>query len=94
MLSQPSSFSQMLIAADYLLDRSKEIVVVWKSNDDQAKLILNALSRTFLPNKVLVWSKELKSETTIFPPLVSRKRMLKNRPTVYVCEKNTQNAQK
>ena len=88
MLSQPSSFSQMLIATDYLLDRSKEIVVVGKSNDNQTKLFINALSRTFLPNKVLVWSKELISETTIFPPLVSRKRMLNNRPTVYVCENN------
>ena len=62
--------------------------MVGKYNDDQAKLFINALSRTFLPNKVLVWSKELKSKTTIFPPLVSRKRMLNNRPTVYVCENN------
>ena len=88
MLSQPSSFSQMLIATDYLLDRSKAIVVVGKSNDDQTKLFINSLSRTFLPNKVLVWRKDLKAETAIFPPLVSRKRMLNNRPTVYVCENN------
>ena len=88
MLSRPSSFSQMLIAADYFHDRAKEIVVVGKPEDDQAKLFVNALSRTFLPNKVLVWSKEQKSETTVFPPLVFRKRMLKNRSTVYVCENN------
>ncbi len=73
----PAGYAQALIAADYRLDRSKEVVVAGKVNDPKLKEAVEKICRMFLPNKVLIIGE------------VPGKPMINNLPTFYICENQT-----
>jgi len=86
--ANPEYYVQILIALEYLLDRSKEVAVIGPLENLATKKTVSFLHRTFLPNQVIsaglpVDDENLK-ETTI--PLIFNKPMIKGQPTTYVCE--------
>lgn len=81
----PTRFSQMLIALDFYLDRSKEIAVIGPKDSLKKEAVIKTLRDRFIPNKVLAYSP---------PKTISRLTILKDKyadqgkTVVYVCEKN------
>jgi len=73
----PAGYAQALIAADYRLDRSKEVGVVGKVNDPKLKEAVGKIYQMFLPSKVLISGE------------VSGKPMINNQTTFYICENQT-----
>jgi uncharacterized protein YyaL (SSP411 family) len=88
----PQASGQALIALDFLLGPTKEIVVADGSTPSDATEILASLHQQFLPNKVVlrrntdVADDELPPETT---PLLSGKTSRDGEVTVYICEQGT-----
>jgi hypothetical protein len=81
----PGAYAQTLIALDYYLDRSKEIAVIGPAENDQTRTLVAWLWGSFLPNKTLGLGLPQEKDTL---PLLSRKPMIGNKTTVYVCENN------
>ncbi|MBI3018852.1 MAG: thioredoxin domain-containing protein [Deltaproteobacteria bacterium] len=79
----PGSSSQLLIALEYALDRSKEIAVIGEPKSTETQNILSVLHQEFLPNKVLAFARESEVHQL---PLTDKKVMLQKKTTVYVCE--------
>jgi len=85
LLSQGAvNFPQMLQAFQYDFYGPAEIFVVGPRQDSQALLAL--LWKTFLPQKVLVFSEESQlKELARFIPWVEDRKCQGNKPTVYIC---------
>lgn len=81
----PNAFTQMLIALDFYLDRTKEIAVVGSENSLKKDGILKMLQRQFIPNKTLAYSPS-GLKTTL--PILEDKVTAQGMTTVYVCENN------
>ncbi len=92
--ANPAVHSQMLMALDYLLDRSKEVAVIGSLDDPATQEVVRFLQREFLPNKVLAAGKEQageqedESQGNPTPLLLALKPMLHGKTTTYVCEQN------
>ncbi len=90
MFNLPTGYSGMLIALDYLLDRSKEVAVIGSPHHPATQEVVGYLHRHFFPNQVVAVGLPVEEEsqkgTTI--PLLFNKPMLKGKPTTYVCENN------
>ena len=85
MIQSPNAFTQMLIALDFYLDRSKEIAVVGPENSLETNSILKTLRVRFIPNKTLAYSKP-NAKTAL--PILEGKITAEGETTVYVCENN------
>jgi uncharacterized protein YyaL (SSP411 family) len=85
---QPVAYTQLLIALDFMIGPSQEIVVVGDPSLTNTQAMIHAVQRSFLPNKVLllrsqgVKGKQLAS----LSPFVEAMSSINNQPTVYVCE--------
>jgi uncharacterized protein YyaL (SSP411 family) len=84
-LKSPEVFSQMLIALDFYLDHSKEIVVVGQANSLETNSMLKALRTQFIPNKTLAYSQP---NIKAILPVLEDKVTAEGKTTVYVCENN------
>ncbi len=85
MIQTPGGFTQMLIALDFYLDRSKEIAVVGPAHSLKTKSILKTLRTRFIPNKTLAYSQP-NAKVTL--PILEGKVTANGKTTVYVCENN------
>jgi len=85
MIQAANAHTQMLIALDFYLDRSKEIAVVGPWNSSQTDSILTALRTQFIPNKTLAYTRP-NSKSIL--PILEDKLTAEGKTTVYVCEKN------
>ncbi len=83
----PQALSEMLLALDYRLDLAKQIVIVSPGSRADAKPLLDALARAYVPNRML--AVVTGDGTTIAEkiPLVERKTPQQGKPTAYVCER-------
>jgi uncharacterized protein YyaL (SSP411 family) len=80
----PTSFGRWLSAADFALGNVKQIAVVYDSNPEDARELLQTIQSTFRPNTVVAASPYPPAENA---PAVLMDRPLKDsKPTVYVCE--------
>ena len=80
-----NAFSQMFIALDFYLDRSKEVIVVGPKQSHEKESILQMLRDEFLPNKTVGYiSPDAKSSFPVF----ENKTTAEGRTIVYVCENN------
>lgn len=86
---RPSAYAQMLIALDFMLGPSREIVIADSPAKTTAPQILKRVYQIFLPNKVVVFrpssGRELEEVTAVIP-FVKEQIPLHNQTTVYVCE--------
>ena len=85
----PSGFTQMLIALDFLLGPSQEIVLAGNPNSKEANQFVQELYRSFIPNRVLIFhSNQGPEKDTIeqLIPFVKSQAEINQRLTAYVCE--------
>jgi hypothetical protein len=80
----PSAFERLICAADFYHDRVQEIAIVGELDDAGTKALLRTVYDRYLPNKVVVHASDARDETDI--PLLRGRKMIKDRPTAYVCE--------
>jgi len=80
----PFAYAQILVAVDYAIDRSKEIAIAGKLDDERTMKLLRALRSKYLPNKVVAVSDGLKSAAALV--LLDGKTPTRGAPTAYVCE--------
>ncbi|MBI1976076.1 MAG: thioredoxin domain-containing protein [Candidatus Omnitrophica bacterium] len=87
--ASPYSYPQMLIAFDFAVGPSQEIVIAGDAEDPGTGEMIRAVYRKFLPNKVVVLHpqrEELASTIEALAPFVKEQVALSGKPTVYVCE--------
>jgi uncharacterized protein YyaL (SSP411 family) len=88
---RPFSLAEALLALDFRTDMAREVAIVWPKQGGPASAapLLDAVRRTFLPNKVLAGAAEGEGVGTLVPlaPFVAEKRALGGRSTAYVCER-------
>lgn len=85
----PNAYPQMLIALDFALGPSKEIIIAEGKDRDKSLAMLKAIYERFIPNKVVVLSstngKERKEITEIIP-FTKSQTAVNDKTTVYICE--------
>ncbi len=82
----PAGYAQAMMAMDYELDRSKEVAVVGKPNDQRMIAIKTKLFQMFLPNKVLAMGNPGAFDDPKTLPILQGKTIQQESPTIYVCE--------
>jgi uncharacterized protein len=85
----PAALSEMLLAADFLLDTPREIVLIVPASRRDADAFLARLAAVYAPNRVLVVAAEggdLEEQEKLVPYLEGKKT-LRGKTTAYVCEK-------
>lgn len=86
----PSAYASALIALDYHLSRSKEIVVVTTSAvSGKEEPFIRYLWSTFLPNKVLAYGIPASLDDVTRLPIFRGRDTVQGKTTAYVCEDNT-----
>ena len=87
--ANPAAMSEMLVALDYFLDKSKEIIVVAPEEKDEGlNSFMEAFRKEYIPNRILAVVKEgedLEIQAEIIP-LLKDKIASKGNATAYVCE--------
>lgn len=86
MVSYPTNYSQMMVALEYLLDRSKEVAVIGSEDHALTQEVVKMLRQEFLPNQVVAVSTPVDEDAGHAVPLIFNKPMIKATPTTYVCE--------
>jgi len=85
---QPSGFGQMMMALDFALGPSQEIVIAGDPDDEMTKEMIRVVYGTFLPSKVVILhptdSGEAKKIRSL-SPFVEKQVALDGKPTAYVC---------
>ncbi len=85
----PEAHPQMLIALDFALGPSREIVLAGGGKEPTTQSFLKAVYSRFLPNKVVAFhpaEEAQKSATEKIIPFIKNQLPLKGKPTAYVCE--------
>jgi len=91
--ANPAALSELLLAADYFLDRPAQILIVLPEGGtaEDAALLLAPFRRRFLPNRILsvvAAGGPLEKAARIIP-LLRGKEAVGGRATAYVCEGRT-----
>lgn len=85
----PSAYPQMLIALDFVLGPSREIVIAGDETDPGTQAMIRAVYEEFLPNQVVMLhpSEIAKAkEIEVLSPFIKRQIMIEGKPTAYVCK--------
>jgi uncharacterized protein YyaL (SSP411 family) len=85
--SSPSAFTQMLVALDFALGPTYEVVITGKSEAKDTKNMIRDLRREFIPNKVVLFHPAEEESPTIYrlAPFIREQKRLEGKVTVYVC---------
>jgi hypothetical protein len=82
----PSAFTQFLVAMDYLVGPSSEIVLSQEQHSPMTETMLKIIRKQFIPNKiVLLISSREKNKITQIAPFTKDYNGLNGKLTVYVC---------
>ena len=83
----PLGFSQGLLASNYYLSKSKEVVIVGEKEDDLTKQFLSYFKYNFSPHKVVYFKESNAQKPNDFiPEPIANKRIMEGKTTVYVCQ--------
>ncbi|MCH2171024.1 thioredoxin domain-containing protein [Myxococcota bacterium] len=90
LVSNPTALSEMLLAIDYTLDTSKEIVIVGPEKGGDFDGMLAPLRESFVPNRILsvVRAGDHLERSAEVIPLVKGRVPRKGHVTAYLCEHN------
>ena len=80
-----NAFTQMFIALDFYLDKSKEVVVVGPKQSKEKDAVIKMLHTEFLPNKTVGY---IPPDSKSSFPVFENKVTAEDRTIVYVCENN------
>jgi hypothetical protein len=86
----PSGYTQFLVAVDFALGPSYEVVLVGPSDREETHEMMHALRSHFLPNRVILFrpSEEKSPGIDRVAEFVKTHVPLKGKPTAYVCRGN------
>ena len=85
----PMGYTQLLVALDFMVGPSQEIVIAGDPSLASTRAMINTIQRSFLPNKVLllrIQGSEGKRIASL-APFVKAMGSVNNQPAVYLCEK-------
>lgn len=88
--SNPDGYPQALIALDFALGPSKEIVIAGAEQPDATDKMIDIIYRYFIPNKVVVLrpaSTKEAQEIILLAPYIKDNIAIKGKTTAYVCVK-------
>lgn len=85
--SSPSAFTQMMVAVDFAVGPTNEVVISGKSEAKDTKNMIRELRREFIPNKVVLFHPAEEESPAIYriAPFVQKQKSLEDKATVYVC---------
>jgi uncharacterized protein YyaL (SSP411 family) len=86
-----SAMPQMLVALDFSLSFSRQIVIAGKPDAPETKTLLAEVHRHFLPNKILLLADGADGQKYLGEKLEALRAMstVKGKPAAYVCENFT-----
>jgi uncharacterized protein YyaL (SSP411 family) len=86
-LQAPSAHTQLMVALDFGMGPSYEVVVVGDERADDTRAMLKAIRKQFVPNKVLLFRPgDVKSpEISKLAEFTRQQRSIKGKATAYVC---------
>ncbi len=87
-LQNPMGYSQLLIALDFLLGPSKEIIISGDKNASETKQMISFIYKKFIPNKVIALRPNSEEVKEIIPliPFIKNQIPIEGKTTAYVCE--------
>ena len=83
----PSAYTQLMVAVDFAVGPSYEVVVVGGSQADDTKKMIEAVRGPFIPNKIVI----LRATDIEFPPIddivkfTDHYSSIDSKATAYVC---------
>ncbi len=85
---QPMAYTQLLIALDFMIGPSREIVIAGEPSLNTTRAMVSIVQRRFLPNKVLLLRRQGPEgkRLSALSPFVEAMTPLNHQPTVYLCE--------
>ncbi len=85
---QPMAYTQLLIALDFMIGPSREIVIAGDPALDTTRAMVSVVWRKFLPNKVLLLRRQETEGKRLadLSPFVEAMAPINHQPTVYLCE--------
>jgi len=85
---QPMAYTQLLIALDFMLGPSREIIIAGDPALDTTRAMVSVVWRKFLPNKVLLLRRQGTEGKRLaaLSPFVEAMAPINHQPTVYLCE--------
>jgi uncharacterized protein YyaL (SSP411 family) len=86
MRGSPTAGGQMLLALDFWLGPTPEIVIVGDPATADTSRVLSDLCRRFIPNKVVACRARPETGSAALAPLFAGKTAAAVTPTVYICE--------
>jgi len=84
----PMAYTQFLIAVNFMLGPSQEIVIAGDPGLEESREMIAFVQQSFLPNKVLLLKPEGEGgrRLSTLSPFVEAMQPLNKRPTAYLCE--------
>ncbi|HXQ24683.1 MAG TPA: thioredoxin domain-containing protein [Candidatus Acidoferrales bacterium] len=82
----PTAHTEMLMALDFALGPTKEIVVAGAPDADGTRALLAAVRRRYLPRSVIALHAPNDGAIEALVPFLKQQTMINDQPTVYVCE--------
>ena len=85
----PSGFSQMMIALDFAIGPTREIVIAGNEKDEKVSEMIREINSRFLPNQIVVFHPsggKGAQKIENFSPFVKNQTALEGKATAYVCK--------
>ena len=84
----PMAYTQLLIALDFVVGPSKEMVLAGDPGEEKTRAMIAVLHRRFVPNKVLLFRPEGEAGERLIAlsPFVEGMIPVDKKPAVYLCE--------
>ncbi len=89
--SEPTAYSEMLIALDFMLGPSREIVIAGDSKDPMTISMLKEIHLRFMPNKIIMLHKPGTEGKRLeeLAPFLKDQAALQGKTTAYICQNYT-----
>jgi uncharacterized protein YyaL (SSP411 family) len=87
-MDHPMAYTQLLVALDFMIGPSQEIVIAGDPANKVTRAMIRAVRRKFLPNKVVLLHPDGPEGKRLeaLSPFCEGMRPINQEPTVYVCE--------
>ncbi|MHA1378272.1 MAG: hypothetical protein ACTSRG_07805 [Candidatus Helarchaeota archaeon] len=85
--SMPSAYTNLMIALDFAIVPSYEVVIAGNSNTDDTKAMLNIIRKNFIPNMVVILNPAEEKQPPIFKisEFIKNQKCIEGKTTAYVC---------
>ena len=89
--AMPTAFTQFLCGLDFAIGPASEVIIAGYVNKEGTRLMLRALRKSFLPNKIVVFRPESSTppEIEMIAPFVQSHSIRNGQATAYVCSNFT-----